>query len=97
VARHEQKLRAAVFAHYGEVCACCGSTEEPTIDHPDGNGAAHRIAVIGRRQSAGIPFYRWLIAQGFPEGFVTLCRRCNASKLNGPACRLDHVREAPGA
>lgn len=92
--RHGRKLREAVFAHYGVVCTCCGSTDTPTIDHIDGDGAAHRAEVVGRSWAAGIPFYRWLIANGFPPGFVTLCKRCNASKANGPACRLDHVQEA---
>lgn len=89
-AKHGQKLREAVFAHYGKVCTCCGSTEDLTIDHPDGDGAAHREEVTGAANRAGIPFYRWLIAQGFPPGFQTMCRPCNASKINGPACRLRH-------
>ena len=92
--RHGLKLREAVFAHYGVVCACCGSTDQPTIDHINGGGAAHRDEVVGRSWAAGTPFYRWLIAQGFPEGFQTLCKPCNASKANHPACRLSHGRVA---
>ena len=36
-------------------------------------------------------FYGWLIANGFPPGYQTLCRPCNASKADSPACRLDHL------
>src|SRR5258708_3084489 len=28
---------SAVLGHYGRVCACCGSTDRPTIDRIDGN------------------------------------------------------------
>lgn len=90
-ARHYRKLRRAVLAHYGKVCACpgCGSTEDLGIDHVHGDGASHRLELTGRKD-ASVDVWRWLVAQGFPPGFQTLCRRCNSSKLNGPACRLDH-------
>lgn len=83
-------LRAAVFGHYGESCGCCGSTEQLTIDHIDGNGRAHRIELFGRHDRGGVHFYRWLIEQGFPDGFQVLCKGCNASKRLGERCRLDH-------
>jgi hypothetical protein len=88
-AREDQLARDAVFGHYGRACACCGSAENLVIDHVAGGGAAHRIEL--NLVSGGVRFYRWLIAQGFPDGYQALCSRCNSSKGEGTACRLDHA------
>lgn len=94
--------KAAVFLNYGTKCACCGldglesweNYVQLTIDHVAGDGEAHRARVMspanGWRASGGAKFYRWLIKTGFPEGYQTLCKRCNLSKGNGDACRLEH-------
>jgi hypothetical protein len=82
------RLRAAVFARYGTSCACCGTTENLSIDHINGGGREHREE-LGLR-GAGWVFYRWLAANDFPEGFGTLCRRCNTSKGETGHCRLQH-------
>lgn len=74
--------RDLVIAHYGTVCQCCGVRDQPTIDHVDGDGKAHRETITS--------FYRWLVDNGFPEGFQTLCRPCNCSKRAGDRCQLDH-------
>lgn len=84
--RYNQIVRGKVLAHYGTSCACCGTTEDLTIDHIDGNGREHRAEVGG----SGV--YLWLIRQGFPEGYQTLCRPCNTSKGRGSRCILDHAR-----
>lgn len=84
--------RAAVFAHYGEQCACCGSTEKLTIDHVNGGGEQHRRELFGTGRAAGSVMYGWLVRQHFPEGFQVLCLSCNASKKESPRCRLDHPR-----
>ena len=42
---------------------------------------------------AGRDFYAWLVRNGFPEGFQTLCWPCNKSKDTGDRCRLDHAQE----
>jgi len=78
--RELASLQQAVFGHYGWACACCGTTERPTIDHISGGGS----------RFGGVQFYRWLVASGLPEGFQTLCLSCNASKSSGEQCRLDH-------
>jgi hypothetical protein len=83
---YRRRLREQVFAHYGTSCACCGSSVRLTIDHVQGDGLEHR-RVIGPGTSA---LYRWLIRNGFPDGFQTLCRPCNASKGRGSFCRLNH-------
>ena len=90
-ARYREQ-RAAVFAHYGWACACCGTTEQPTIDHVNGDGKAHRLELHGRSQG-GPGFYAWLIREGFPEGFQTLCKPCNASKGRAERCCLDHDQQ----
>jgi hypothetical protein len=82
-------MRAAVFAHYGESCTCCGTTDDLAIDHVNGDGKEQRIALFGLNPVSG-RMYRWIIEQGFPEGFQTMCRPCNTSKGVGSGCRLYH-------
>jgi len=84
-----EQMRAAVFAHYGESCSCCGTTDDLGIDHVNGDGKEQRIALFGLNPVSG-RMYRWIIEQGFPEGFQTMCRPCNTSKGVGSACRLYH-------
>lgn len=80
------KWKKAVFDHYGRKCQCCGSYEVPTIDHIDGGGKEHRAEIGGL-------LYKWLVENDFPEGYQTLCRRCNSSKADTPGCRIDHKGE----
>lgn len=87
--RHSRRRRA-IFRHYGRVCACCGTRENLTVDHIDGGGNAHR-AEIGQ---GGYGFSRWLVVNGFPDGFQILCGPCNESKGDGKSCRLDHAKAA---
>jgi hypothetical protein len=85
--------RSQVFDHYGRMCVCCGTTENLSIDHIDGNGKRHREELFGKSQGrAGSTFYHWLVKQGFPPGYQTLCRRCNISKGRGAHCILDHTK-----
>jgi hypothetical protein len=83
------ELRTQVFAHYGTSCACCGRTDNLSIDHVNGDGKQHREEIFGR-QGGGVEFWYWLITQNFPEGYQTLCRPCNTSKATGERCRLRH-------
>jgi hypothetical protein len=84
-----ERARKQVFAHYGEQCACCGTTKRLTIDHVNGDGAEHRRELFGDpKQNHG--FYRWLVRNGFPAGFQTLCFPCNRSKGKGERCMLQH-------
>jgi hypothetical protein len=57
----------------------------------DGRGTEHRKEVLGRTSTAGSQFYLWLIRNGFPDGFQTLCMPCNQSKAKGARCRIDHA------
>lgn len=94
---YRERLKAAVLAHYGRSCACCGSADDLTIDHVAGTGREHRLELFGRIDHGGQHFYLWLIKQGFPPGYRVLCRSCNASKARGAACRLDHDAELVAA
>jgi hypothetical protein len=94
VRQYGADLKALVFAHYGTSCACCASTRDLTIDHIGGDGRAWREATFGHNKAGGTAVYRWIIANGFPGGLQTLCRRCNVSKADGQHCRLKHIAQA---
>lgn len=65
-----------VFQHYGKQCVVCGFDDERalTIDHKNQRGTDHRMP-NGKRYT-GPWLYRWLIKNGLPEGFRTLCANC---------------------
>lgn len=86
-ASRRARVREQVFDHYGNTCACCGETEDLTIDHLNGDGREHRDEL---GYNGGTEFYAWLIREGFQPGFAVLCMPCNCSKKNGWWCRLDH-------
>lgn len=89
--RRYAEWRDQVFAHYGTACACCGVSDRLTIDHVDGGGGDHRQQLRGKRGGGGGAwFYRWLIRQGFPDGYQTLCQPCNRSKGAQESCSLQH-------
>jgi hypothetical protein len=70
--------RNAVIEHYGGQCFECGESR-PTrlaIDHIKGKGNIHRRK-IGKYGSG---FFKWLVDNGFPEGFQVLCHNCNIDK-----------------
>jgi hypothetical protein len=90
VRRQYERVCNAVLDHYGNVCACCGTSERLSIDHVNGDGRKHR-ARYGRGPEE---LYRWIIRHGFPPGFQTLCVSCNLSKATGPRCRIDHTPRA---
>jgi hypothetical protein len=82
VHRYRFGLKIKVFIHYGgnpPKCACCGEENILflTIDHINNNGSFHRKIV---KKKAGFTFYRWLIKNGFPEGYQVLCWNCNLGK-----------------
>jgi hypothetical protein len=90
--RTPDSRRAAVFAHYGTVCACCGTTERLTLDHVHGNGEKHRSST---GCGGGFGFHGWLLARNFPPecepdgefALQTLCGSCNSSKIRGDHCQ----------
>jgi hypothetical protein len=91
--RAVELMRAAIFAWYGETCACCDTAEDLGVDHVDGDGPEQRAAALGQPGRTGYNpagLYRWIIEHGFPDGFQTMCRPCNSSKGTGDRCRLSH-------
>ena len=87
------ETRRAVFEHYGTSCACCGEDRLPflSLDHVDGGGTQHRSSL--GNSGRGISFYRWIIRQGFPTGYRTLCHNCNTALGLYGYC--PHVRDGP--
>lgn len=85
-----ERLREQILTRYGRSCACCGETTPVflTIDHIKGGGQKH-MREIGKRNLWG-----WLRAQGFPDGYQTLCWNCNAAKGILGAC--PHASDAQG-
>lgn len=80
--KHRQKMREAILNAYGHRCVCCGETEEAflTLEHVNGDGAAHR-------KLHGVnKVYADVIAEGFPDKYTLLCWNCNCAKRNGKHC-----------
>lgn len=71
---YNRNRRLQLIARYGGSCACCGEDryEFLAIDHINGGGNRHRKEV-----GAGDAFYKWLRAQGLPDGYRVLCHNCN--------------------
>ena len=95
-----ERLRRAVFGHYSNntfKCACCGESEQDflVIDHIDGNGNEQRRAAFGRTDAGGHTMHRWLVKQGFPQGFQLLCANCNSSRGKHGECTHKNRPIAP--
>jgi hypothetical protein len=83
----QRKARMEVLIHYSgdpPSCACCGETEYAflTLDHVNGDGAAHRRreritsrGVVG----GGTRLVAWIRRNNYPEGFRVLCANCNGA------------------
>lgn len=77
-----QTLRMQCLTHYSPTneahCSRCGTTDLNSlcIDHIHNDGAAHR-----KLPGINSGIYRWLTANGFPEGFQVLCYNCNWRKF----------------
>lgn len=86
-----ERLREQILTRYGRSCTCCGEATPVflTIDHINGGGLKH-MREIGKRNLWG-----WLRAQGFPDGYQTLCWNCNAAKGILGAC--PHASNAQGS
>ena len=74
-------IKLEALERYGKVCAKCGFDDPRAlqIDHVENNGAEERKR-LGGSGFAGWQFYTWLKAQGWPEGYQTLCANHNIIK-----------------
>ena len=71
------QYRKIVFDHYSNndpKCYCCGESHEEflTLEHPNGRAPDERLT--------GYKFYRWLIVNKFPYGYLVYCYNCNCAK-----------------
>ncbi len=69
-----RNVKEAIFAHYGQVCACCGEKESKflTIDHVNGDGHVDR-----KKGLSGHGLWRVVLNSGCPDSFRILCMNCN--------------------
>jgi hypothetical protein len=81
---------------YGGVCACCGEDFLLflTLDHVNGDGAAHRK---DSPWAVGTNLYRELHKLGFPdkERYQVLCHNCNMGKRQSDTCPCKRREEVP--
>ncbi len=85
--QYQHRLKIEVIKHYGNICSCCGEDciAFLQIDHINGGGNKHRLAVVGSKQG-GYSFYLWLRRNNFPKGFQVLCANCNMAKSYWGEC-----------
>lgn len=89
-----RRIRDEVIVGLGGKCYLCGTTENLTIDHLDGQGARH-VAENGLRNSADLQ--KWILRNNFPAGFGVLCAACNARKGTKSVDELPAKPEEPKA
>lgn len=77
--------RDQIVDAYGGACSCCGETtpEFLTIDHVNGDGRQHRLALGTSNRRIMLE----IIARGFPPEFRIQCYNCNCGRArNGGVC-----------
>lgn len=82
------RRRMRVLENYGLSCACCGEghIEFLAIDHINGGGSKQKKTL------GNLHIYSWIIRNGFPKGFQTLCHNCNSAKgFYGKCPHLENV------
>ena len=75
--KYYRAIKEAIFAHYGGKCAFCGDSNPNhlSIDHKNNDGGKHR-----RSGFRSTKFYRWIIANNYPDDFQLLCFTHNFEK-----------------
>lgn len=70
-----------VLDKYGRSCVTCGFSDIRAlqIDHMNNDGAKERKS-LGGQNFSGWRFYEYLIKNGLPDGYQTLCANCNMIK-----------------
>lgn len=92
-----RKLKHAVFAHYGNTCACCGDTtfEFLSVDHVGGWGKDHKM--LNGKRYAGGALYAWICKNKFPQNFRLLCGSCHYALSFHRYCPHERERQANAA
>lgn len=72
--KENQQIKRLVLTHYGNgklACVKCGFIDirALSIDHINGGGGKHT-------RNLSTSLYRWLIKNGYPIGYQTLCMNC---------------------
>jgi hypothetical protein len=96
-----QKIKRDVLEHYSNsrpvACVRCGIEDIRvlSVDHVDGNGAAHRKKLKTR---GGTAFYAWLRRHNYPPGFQVLCMNHQwIKRVENHECNHQAPRNAPSA
>ena len=73
--RERARCREQVVTGYGHKCTCCEVSETLFLEihHPSGDGKTDRLRVGGN----SLTFYKWLIAEEFPDTCQLLCANCH--------------------
>jgi len=77
LAEYRRTIKETLLTYYGGGrCACiiCGESRMDclSVDHKKGGGGVHRRSI--NRQ--GHMLYTYLIKNGYPDGYQTLCMNC---------------------
>ena len=84
------RLKAEMFAAYGDHCYCCGEDRVSflSLDHTNRDGAQHRRSLArGRRIASTRQVLLDLKKRGWPkEGFRVACMNCNWATRFGDTC-----------
>lgn len=95
-ASHRVLKLEVLNAYGGTRCKCCGEehTEFLTLDHVNGGGNEHRLALTGSR--TGGRLYRRLKELGYPNDppLQVLCLNCNWAKGHFDSCPHERERNA---
>jgi len=80
--KYGRELKEKVLTYYGNgglACVRCGFSDSRalSLDHMNGGGRQEKIS-LGRM--GGNSFYSWLVSEGYPKGYQTLCMNCNIIK-----------------
>lgn len=79
--------RRKILKHYGNICNCCGESEEKflTIDHINNDVGFDRYT--NGKRIGGRNLYVKIVSSGFPETYQLLCMNCNFGKrMNNGIC-----------
>lgn len=85
--KYYDKCRVSVFEHYGNICACCGETNDLflSIDHINNDG--HLEVWKSGKRIGGRQLYQKIVKADYPNKYQLLCMNCNYGKrMNGGIC-----------